>query len=311
MQQHTIQFMGSAAAVGLALWGAACATTEDPQTYAPTTNTTSTTSPAAGTPTSAGSTTGAGVTSNTVAGVTSNTVAGVTSNTVTGGTTGTTGTTATVTGATGTTATVTGTSTTAAEDLCLTRPALTAGLVADFETYDGATDAATFGWTLYTDGAAVQRYAGLYANSDGTGTPAFSMVAGNASTWAASASNPAATSWGGGVGFWMGCVNASSFTGISLAVRGSTPTGNVNVSLSVDGGSVSATVPVTETFVVQQIPFTTFTNTETGALVTSTNGDNMEGLGVGASMVYVDDGTGTYVPEPGAYTVVVDDVTFY
>jgi hypothetical protein len=218
---------------------------------------------------------------------------------------------AATTAAATTDASATATGTTGEVDFCLTRPTLAEPGITDFEDYDGTTAAADYGFTLYDD-TTVQRYAGVYANSDGTGAPAFAMVAGNASSWAVSASNATAMDWGGGVGLWINCVNASSFTGVSLAVRGSSPTGMGTVALTIgETGSVSTPIALTETFTVHQLPFTMFTNTEVGATVTSTNGDSLTGMAVGASMSYVDDGTGMYVAEPGAYEVVVDDVTFY
>ena len=311
MQHQTLKLIGSSiAALGVGAWAVACASTEAQPNYTPdgTTSGTATAAAVGGTPTGTTGTTGGAVTGNVV-----------TSNTVTGGAVGTTGAVAgtaaaTVTGvggATATAATVTSdttTSTTGEVDYCATAPTLTAPLVTDFESYDGSVEAGSFGWTLFDDGASVQRYAGLYGNSDGTGTATFSMVAGNGSVWAASAANPAATGWGGGVGFWIQCVNASSFTGISLAVRGSTPTGEGVVSLTLGGVGYSVAIPITETFVVQQLPFSSFTS---DAGLAATSGALLEGITVSAGMVYVDDGTGTYVPEPGAYEVVVDDVTFY
>lgn len=249
---------------------------------------------------------------NTVDGsVTSTTTTGGTATTADPSTTSVTASTSDVTSTT--TSTTTGSGGTGGEEMtCATRPVITVPTLATFEDYDGVTAAADYGFAFNDSGTGTGvLYGGLYDNSDGSGSPSLVMVAGNGSSYAVSGSNTEASTWGGGVGFWLGCMNASSYTGISLAVRGTTPNENMaTVSLSVDGltDGVGTDIMISDTFSVFTLPFTMFTN-DAGE---TTNGDNITGLSVGAQMVWVEDTVNmTWVPEPAPYEIVVDDVSFY
>jgi hypothetical protein len=183
--------------------------------------------------------------------------------------------------------------------------------VVDFESYDGATVALDWSFEFNDDGSGMPLYGGFFDNSDGSGMASLRLVGGDTSSWAVRASNTEASVWGGGIGLWLGCVNATGYSGISLAARGSTPNQNgVSVAISVDGltAGVGTTIFVTDLFTTFELPFTAFTN-ENGE---TTNGDNIVGLAINAQMLWVQDPvTEEWSPTPGAYELVVDDIGFY
>jgi hypothetical protein len=137
------------------------------------------------------------------------------------------------------------------------------------------------------------------------------MVAGNTGNYAVSGANTLASMWGGGLGFWLGCMNATSYTGLSFAIRGTTPTGNASVTLGVDGSTsgYTAEIAITDTWATQQLPFASFAD-DSGVAAT---GDNINGLNVGASMTWVAsaDNPEMYVVEAAPYEIQLDDLAFY
>ncbi len=212
--------------------------------------------------------------------------------------------------------------------------------LADFEDYDGATDIGDYGFAFNGDpGTADAVYAGPYFYDDATGSPAHSMVAGaNDSTYAVSTSNSEATDFGGGMGLWMGCIDASAYDGISLWVRGSTPTGTAHFSLAMEettppladdpagGGTCEATaegdcavggvdIPVTSTWTQLQIPWASFTGaTAGGGMAVAVDGHNITGMNFQVALKYVpsdpSDPDSEYFPESGGYDLQVDDIEF-
>lgn len=320
----------SVAALTLGGWVAACSSTEAQQNEAPATaagtaassvgaggaaassNLTGGTPTAAGDgtaavgPSAAGSVTGAAVTGTT--GGTDTT--GSRSSMGAVGATGSAG----VTGSAGaaSTAAVATTGSMPDEASCATRPALVLPGIVDFESYDGATQALEWQFVFNDDGSGMSvLYGGFFDNSDGSGMASLQMVGGDTSTWAVRATNTEASVWGGGIGLWLGCMDASSYTGISLAVRGSTPDANsVSVAITADGlaAGVGTTISVTDLFTTFELPFTEFTN----EYEETTNGDNINGLAINAQMLWVqDEATEEWSVAPGAYEVVVDDITFH
>lgn len=266
--------------------------------------TTTTTGQATAAATSVGGATGTGVvsTSDGSGTTTTATAVGGTSGTGTGGA-GTMGAVATTGG---------GTTGVGGEAACTDPPALAVPVVADFEGYDGATVALDWSFEFNDDGSGMNvLYGGFFDASDMSGTPSLDMVGSDASLWAVRATNTEASEWGGGIGIWLGCMDASSYTGLSLAIRGSTPNSNaVDVAISVDGlsGGVRKTVTVTDLFTTFQIPFSDFTN----EYDETTNGSNINGLSVNAIMLWEQDlDTEEWFPIPGGYELVVDDIGFY
>jgi hypothetical protein len=282
-----------------------------------------------------------GTTTGTTGGTTTGTTGGTTTSGTTGGTTtGTTGGTTTTGTTGGATTTATGGSGGAAPKvkMCATKTTLTVPLMTNFDSYDGKTAAEmwTFPFNGKTGADADAPYAGPYTYNDMTGTPFIGMVGGaNASTYAISVSNPMATGWGGALAFWMACVNASTYTGISFYARGSIPTGKVSVSLTMEpsskpevtdpkgGGTCDAgdmckspmvEVPVTADWTLIKIPWSMFAaGVGSGMAVVTANGDKIAGFAFQAGLTYAETAPGsmTYAAVPGMYSFELDDLGFY
>ncbi len=222
---------------------------------------------------------------------------------------------------------------------CAVMTTVTSPVLADFESYDGATDAGE--WSFAFNGAADDPnavYAGPYGFDDASGTPFFGMVAGNASNYAVSASNAAATAWGTGFGLWMGCIDASAYTGIQFYIRG-TAAGGVGISLAMEdttlpdaadpaGGGTCAgateedcvgasytieSTSLTDTFTLIQIPWTAFTDGDAAGVAVPATGSEITGINFSANLAWEEDpeNAGTWIPVPGAVEVTIDDISFY
>jgi hypothetical protein len=227
--------------------------------------------------------------------------------------------------------------------VCATKVTVAAPTITDFESYDGTMPAHGTGSWIFTMGpATAPSYAGLYPLSEGTTPPAsymLTMAAGAAaSNWAARAVNPTTMDWGGGLGFWMGCINASAYSGITFQVRGTSPTGMANFSLAMEdatppdaanpagGGTCdpapaegcagpSFTFPITIDWTPVTIPWAMFSpGRGAGGVAIVPTGDEISGMSFGANVNYVpnpvDGGMPAYVPEPGAFELAVDNLAF-
>jgi hypothetical protein len=181
-------------------------------------------------------------------------------------------------------------------------------LLVNFDTYDGTNPVTNWVFAFNAPAGATNTvYAGFYEYDDGTGTPLLSMPASgaNASKYAISISNTQSSSWGGALGMWMGCIDASAYQGISFWVKGTTPTGKASFSFSnpettvpdttgYGGGTCSGTCkspyidfPVTTTWTQVLVPWGTFTpGIANGANVTTT-GNDISGLTFNVSLNYV------------------------
>ena len=179
------------------------------------------------------------------------------------------------------------------------------GPITDFENYDGTSAADTWGFEIPTTSAGQPSFGGLYAIDDATGNPLFSMVPGNnASLWAIASSNPMASGWGGGVGIWFGCLDVSAYTGLRMAVRGSTPSAEVTIAVATeDQESSDVVVLPSDTWTTIEVPFASLTPALDRTRIIS--------IAVLAEMLYQDDDLGNQVPVPGAYEVLLDDLEFY
>lgn len=116
--------------------------------------------------------------------------------------------------------------------LCSAKLRVQSPLITDFETYDGTVEAAAY--TFYF-GAAPNAgvLAGVFAFDDMTSmTRRFGILAGRNGGWGASQQLLQATAWGGGMGLWFDCVDASAFSGISFWVRGATSPGTFSLTAS-------------------------------------------------------------------------------
>ncbi|HEX6272743.1 MAG TPA: hypothetical protein VFZ53_06885, partial [Polyangiaceae bacterium] len=232
------------------------------------------------------------------------------------------------------------------QKLCATKVVPTAPAITDFETYDGTKPAfGTGSWTFTIGPTAAPAYAGLYALSENTTgeTPPMAYTLGMTggamgSNWSARAQNMTTTDWGGGIGFWMGCVNASAFTGLTFYVRGSAPTGMVNMSLAMEDGTPpdaanpagggtcdpapaegctgpTFAFPITIDWTPVTIPWAMFApGRGAGGVALAATGDEITGMSFSAGISYVpnpvDGGMPAYVPEPGSFEVAIDNLAF-
>ncbi len=217
---------------------------------------------------------------------------------------------------------------------CYTKTIITNPLLADFESYDGTTAVTSWTWAFNAAaGATGAVYAGLYNSSDGTGSQTLSLISpGNASSkYAASISNTQASKWGGQMGMWMGCIDASAYQGISFYVQGTVPTTKVNFMLATEGTSApdstdshgggtctsgtcagpAVDVPVTSTWSQVLIPWSTFTAGQANGTTVAATGDKITGLSWNVPLNYTCDSTGANcTPAPSALSLAVDDIQF-
>ena len=214
--------------------------------------------------------------------------------------------------------------------------------IATFDEYDGSAALATWSFALGGD-SSTGVLAGTFGYGDHTeganGQPeAFEMVDGNDSTYALGISDTEADDYGGGMGLWLSnCLDATAFSGISFWVRGNTPMGDAKLSVFMEettsnmpatGGALgtcpgidtgdtpncvhpSIRVPVTETWTEQRIPWSGLTAGLAVGTPVVPDGRNIWQIQIGVELIWVDDGTGVYVPTPAPYEVAIDTVTFY
>ena len=131
------------------------------------------------------------------------------------------------------------------------------------------------------------------------------------------------------VGIWISdCIDASAFSGISFWVRGNAPTGEAKLSIlmgpttpEVDDGTCTGTMdtciqpsytfPVSEEWTEVQVPWNEFSPGQTPDAVVEPDGSDIWQIQYDIGLVWEDDGSGEYVPVPGEYELVIDDLNFY
>jgi hypothetical protein len=238
-----------------------------------------------------------------------------------GGHAGTTG-----AGGTGTSATICAAS--------YTIPAATPG-IADFDAYDGS-DISKWFSPLGNDTASNQ-YAGPFGYGDrANGFPeTFNMVDGQASKYALHIADTLAMNYGGGMGAWLStCLNATSFTGVTFWVKGTTPKGTATFTLQMGDtlpstpakagdaiGTCSGTsttcvhptfaFPVTTAWTQVKIPWTSFTAGNAAGTTVKPDGRNITQFQVGVDLNWMPDAAGVYQPVPAPYDVTMDTLAFY
>lgn len=223
----------------------------------------------------------------------------------------------------------------------------------NFENYNAMSDA---GFNTYFGSGSSVGYIGPYAYSGGgpgggvnwTLSPVTGRTGGpidGGQDWALDMKLTQESAYGGGLGFWMSCVNASTYKGITFWARGQTPAGTCSadagggscfaVQLSTaattvvgDGGagtcagtsttcvSPQATnLPLSITWTQYQIPWANFSGgMATGAAYTP-DGNGLAGLTFVVSLTWTasdagtaPDGATTYVPVPATIDFQVDDI---
>jgi hypothetical protein len=221
---------------------------------------------------------------------------------------------------------------------CAVKTPVSAGLIVNFDDYDGMSEPDQY--TTVFNAAADQPgavWTGPWFSPDESGTPFSGMVAGNNSNYGMGISNPAASDWGGAMGLWMNCVDATATQGISFFVRGDTPPGTGGVALAMEdtsppaeddpagGGTCIAALDgdcegpsvdftVTNTWTQVQFAWSDFTPGvgSSGASVPA-SGNNITGISFSAYMEWMEDpaNPGVWIAVEAAYELVVDDVAFF
>jgi hypothetical protein len=188
--------------------------------------------------------------------------------------------------------------------------------IVDFETYMGeAVDIIANGWDFYFNSDETMLgavYSGAYAlgNEPENGAGYTLQFIDGASGWALQGAHTNALDWGGGIGFYASCFDASAFTGISLSVSGQSATGAASFSLSTAEGDFSQEFLLSEAWTTVQLPFASFVSDTAGL---TTNGANIGGYAVRVNNTYVEEPVGsmTFVPVPAPYSIAIDNVAFY
>lgn len=205
--------------------------------------------------------------------------------------------------------------------------------LADFESYAAGTPADTFSFAFNAAaGGLLTVYAGTYQYDDGTGVQTLSMVPGSASHFSASITNESASGWGGALGLWMGCIDASSFDGLTFSVRGRVPGGVATVTLPTEstnapsttdpaaGGTcgagcaaASASFPVTAEFTRVRLPWSVFTPGSADGAAVPASGRGVTGLAFSVALEWgeVAGNAGTYGPIASGYELALDDIGFF
>ena len=208
-------------------------------------------------------------------------------------------------------------------------------LIADFDDYDGATAPADWSFPLGDDPAlGIQAGPFVYGDDHLEGdqdVPETSeMVDGNDSDYALSISDTEAEDYGGGMGIWMSeCVDASTFDGVSLSVRGNAPAGTIKLSLLMEETTLvadegtcegtadtcvhpSATFDLTDDWTEVEVPWSDFTGGKVEGVDITADGSNIWQIQIDIGLAWTDDdGDGVYDPTPAPYELVVDDLSFY
>jgi hypothetical protein len=214
------------------------------------------------------------------------------------------------------------------------------------------------GFSTYFGSGSSVGYIGVFAYSGGgldggvdyTLTPVTGrtggLLDGGQQDWAINFSLMDEAKYGGALGIWMSCVNASSYNGVSFWVRGQTPVGTCSsangggsclsvtlstqsTSLPTDGGTGdcmgtsstcvsphAADVPISTTWSKVTIPWANFVGGMTGGTAYTPNGSGITGITFNVSLVWTasdagGDGATTYVPVPANIDLQVDDIGFY
>lgn len=218
--------------------------------------------------------------------------------------------------------------------LCATKVTAASTQIANFENYDGMSTIDKYGFAFGgpTNGTAGV-YAGVYGYAGGTDAVTLAILAGHTGNYGLSESTTPATNWGQGLGFWMGCVDASAYSGITFWVRGSVPTGVFSFSLNTEntslpdatnaaaGGTCPGTsdtckaptkssIPLTMDWTQVSVPWTDLVGGLSGSTAVAATGDTITGFTFLMSLNYTDVNDAGYTPTPGNVSFAIDDVAF-
>jgi hypothetical protein len=220
---------------------------------------------------------------------------------------------------------------------CAKQTVLTKPGVANFDSYDGASDLTAWSFALGDD-SSTGIFAGTFGYGDRTGNKAetFDMTTGHSAPYALRVADSMAQVYGGGMGIWLsGCLDAHTFSGVSFWVRGVAPTATAKLSLLMkqttpsvpaQAGYKTGTCPgvqdtscvhpkyefeVTDTWTQVKVPWAAFTPGDADGTAVPADGSSIWQLQFDIGLVWTPDANGTYVAVPGAYQLVIDDIAFY
>jgi len=220
--------------------------------------------------------------------------------------------------------------------ICDTKAVVAAAPIADFDSCTvGLTDeAATSGCTIAEIGG-TSLFGGVFFYEDGTGSPTFSVVPGQTSGGLGLASSEPASVYGGGFGLWTtGCFDASAYEGITFWTRGTAPNaGEATVSVlmaqtapsgstegSMNRGTCSGTseqctppkfsFPVTDSWTQVHAPWSGFAAGNANGTPVAADGNDIFQFQWDIGLAFTADGSGSFVAEPAAYELQIDDVAF-
>jgi collagen type VII alpha len=272
--------------------------------------------------TSVGTTTGGAGTS--IAGTTS--IAGSTGVVGTGGAVAAAGATGASAGAGGASAAVV--------KLCATKVTAASTQIADFETFTGTTtvDKFVFAFAGPTNGTAGV-YGGAYGYAGGTDAVTLAILAGHTGNYGLTESTTPATSWGQGLGFWMGCVNASAYKGVTFWVRGTVPSGVFSFALNMEsttlpdmtnpagGGTCPGTsdtcvapaksgIPISMDWTQVSVAWADLTGGLSGTTAVTATGDTMTGMTLQMDLTYANPDDAGYTAVAGDISFAIDDIAF-
>jgi hypothetical protein len=218
--------------------------------------------------------------------------------------------------------------------LCATKVTASSTQIANFENFDGmeTVDKYAFAFGGPTNGTAGV-YAGAYGYAGGTDVVTLAILAGHTGNYGLTESTMPATSWGQGLGFWMGCVDASAYKGITFWARGSVPTGVFSFGLNTEnttlpdatnaaaGGTCPGTADTCKTPTKSALPITMdwtqvsvlwadLTGGLSGATPVTVTGDTITGFTLLMSLNYTNVDDAGYTPTPGNISFAIDDIAF-
>jgi hypothetical protein len=218
--------------------------------------------------------------------------------------------------------------------LCATKVTVASTQIATFENFDGTTTIDKYGFAFGgpTNGTAGV-YAGAYGYAGGSDAVTLAILAGHTGNYGLSESTTPATSWGQGLGFWMGCVNASAYKGITFWARGVVPSGTFSFALNMEsttlpdannpagGGTCPGTsdtcvapskqgIPISMDWTQVSVLWADLTGGLSGATAVAATGDTMTGMTLQMSLTYANPDDAGYAAVPGDISFAIDDIAF-
>jgi len=189
---------------------------------------------------------------------------------------------------------------------CANEVVLESPLVANFNDSDPKLN--VFDIRFAFDAAGTPSTFAITSYTDGSGSYAVNLVDDGQGGYALQAENLLASKWGGGAKVALPCLDARQFTGLSFRIKGFTPHGDVEVSLTIGSGEYvgySFAVPLLWTKL--KVPFTALHGVGDSPVSLSTQGASITEITFSAQLNYAPSGMAI----PGAFEMTIDDLGFY